>query len=90
MATVGVKGLNNFTTMVNSECQESVSYTCPASFLWFFRLRVDVNFALGSDPRLICRRVVVRLHRIRVLNLKPSNNPIKQAINQSINHNKFT
>ena len=40
--------------------------------LRFFRLGVNVDFALCSDPRLVRWRVVVRLHRIRVLDLTPS------------------
>ena len=40
--------------------------------LWFFRLGVNVDFALCSDPRLVRWRVVVCLHRIRVLDLTPS------------------
>jgi len=89
MATVGVKGLNNFTTMVNFQNVNSVSYASSASFLRFFRLCVNIDFALGSDPRLICWRVVVRLHRIRVLDLKPSvSQSINRSINRSINQSK--
>ena len=45
------------------------TYAGPASFLRLFRLCVDVHFALGGNPRLIRRWVVVRLHCIRVLDL---------------------
>ena len=48
---------------------KSRTYARPASFLRFFRFRVHVHLALGRNPRLVRRRVVVRLHGVRVLDL---------------------
>jgi len=63
------------TLEVHQHTQKSSTYTDPASFLRFFWLRVHVNVALGSNPCLVCRGIVVRYHRICVLDLpSPQNN----------------